>query len=62
MSVVEAYSGFIKTSEHGRNCQYALKSLALFFYQDYSDIKELILKLADEIRELERTDAIPKKS
>ena len=57
MSVVEAYNGFIKSSEHGRNCQYALKSLALFYHQDFSDIKVLLEQLTSCLSELqERMD------
>lgn len=60
-SAIEMYQGMIEISEWGRECQYAIKSLALFFHQDYDDIKALILDLAKQIGELEATDAIPLK-
>lgn len=53
MSTIEAYDSFVKASEFGRNCQYSLKTLALFKLQDYNDIKDILLKIADIIKLIE---------
>jgi hypothetical protein len=57
-SSIEMYDGMCKTSEHGRDCQYAAKALSLFFLQDYDEVKDLILQLANQIRDLEESNVI----
>lgn len=59
-SSIEMYGGLIKTSEHGRDCQFALKSLSLFLAVDYDDIKRLIVDLYNQIQEIESIDAFKK--
>ena len=42
MSTVEAYDSFCKNSQFGRDCQYALKTAAVFVEHDLREIAALI--------------------
>jgi len=57
MNVLEAYDTFIRSNETGRACIYAVRCKSLFKRQDYKDIRDIILKLADIIEEVEDPDA-----
>lgn len=45
MSCVEAYDGLVKISDRGRDCEFAQKSLLVFFEKDYSEVKKLVGEL-----------------
>jgi hypothetical protein len=53
-SCIEWYDNIIRSSEFGRDCQYAEKTLAMFKQQDYNDIRDLIYKLYDIFQQLEK--------
>ena len=52
---IEMYDNIIRKSEFGRSCQYAIKTLSLFKVDGYKEVRDLILKLASIINEIEGT-------
>lgn len=52
IDLLERYDYFIRNSERGRACTYALKCKHLFYLSDYDKVKELLIKLIEVIRSL----------
>lgn len=46
-SMLERYNYFIRSSDRGRACTYAMKCKQLFYTYDYQEVKELLKKIND---------------
>lgn len=52
IDLLERYDYFVRNSERGRACTYALKCKQLFYLSDYDKVKELLIKLTETIRQI----------
>ena len=52
--MLRRYDYFVKNASFGRDCQYAKKTMALFFVYDYPGISRLIKQVYETMLEFEK--------